>query len=685
MRSESVRGAARRRALAVAVAAVALAALLIPLLAGRATSATPLAYVFNGSQGLRAAAVLSQPTYLPGKSVGLVNSVESTLWNAQPYFNNGQLIVNSSIAIIITNSQSIATQAPFDQFLNLTASQLGSVWNTLYSNHFLNMLFVNSSNEPLYAWVMNYTSSWVAVWVRLPNGIPADSSVVIYLEVTNKNEYPYTGIYSAVYKGYDNGNYTFTQYGYFNDTVPSWWKTGVYSGSFSPTPTTSGLEMTNNAGNEGTYAYAPIPNLNGNYTVVVSWWYNGNADALQQELYGNVSNLTHVDYVYETTDGGNTPYAYGGIADQNEFYSNDKKAYIRDPYGLVSEPFLGSGTYYVVTDFAVVNGTTEYWGYTTVASPFQLEMPSSLYEISLKVDREEAYVFIGAGTGGSAAYIYLDTVLVFPTPPNNVMPSYTVVNGQYLAWRYTPTSNTVNITLHVTSYPINTANTVGVALYSSNIGNLQTDGSGSFYGLLISFNGSVLYHAPGSSYTSLKSSAFPTPKAPFTMTVLLTQSSGNVTVSYVYINGTAYAVNLVTPMPWTDIGYVGLRASPGNSLYVSYFGVSPSPFGGVEDFINSVESTSGWSTLPYLANGQLVFSSPGTGDYIAWVYVPISNTLNVTIRLSKATVPSGTNSSIFLASSGLGNTGSIYSSSGYYYLGVSLFDNSSSNGIITFK
>jgi hypothetical protein len=158
-RSESVRGAARRRALAVAVAAVALVALLIPLLAGRATSATPLAYVYNGSQGLRASAVLSQPTYLSGKSVGLVNSVESTLWNAQPYFNNGQLVVNTSapvIPIVISNTQSIPTQAPFDQFLNLTASQLGSVWNTLYSNHFLNMLFVNSSNEPLYAWVMNY-------------------------------------------------------------------------------------------------------------------------------------------------------------------------------------------------------------------------------------------------------------------------------------------------------------------------------------------------------------------------------------------------------------------------------------------------------------------------------------------------------------------------------------------------
>jgi len=101
-----VRGAARRRALAVAVAAVALAALLIPLLAGRATSTAPLAYVFNGSQGLRAAAVLSQPTYLPGKSVGLVNSVESTGWKVLPYWQNGQLALNTSVAsVVITDKQ----------------------------------------------------------------------------------------------------------------------------------------------------------------------------------------------------------------------------------------------------------------------------------------------------------------------------------------------------------------------------------------------------------------------------------------------------------------------------------------------------------------------------------------------------------------------------------------------------
>jgi hypothetical protein len=691
------------------VAAVALVALLIPLLAGRASSATSLAYVFNGSQGLRAAAVLSQPTYLPGKSVGLVNSVESTAWEVLPYWQNGQLVLNTSVAsvvITINNAQASATPAPFDQFINITLQQVESVlgttvgsylWSQAKSNDFLDVLFVNSSGKPLYAWVQNFTSSWVAFWVKLPNGVPANGAVNITMEFTPSSQYPYIGLapyLTSTYGQYDNGQYVFPVY--YN---------------FAGTSLPQGLVFTvlsNPSGASGSYTVSN--SLNVTNVKGADFW---NSYFMISLVYINKTiNFTATPLLFETIVKG-----IGGSALSSD--SGWSKA------GLVyMNSLTTSSTSNGEADMLVTNGNgyavqwqsgTSYiapsanWNGGSISYPTVLAMllsgsyatgfyGSSLNNLVKPTSAVSPSGYKGVGyvglwdtahTTSGTFWADFQLLLARPWPPNGVMPTATVVGGypvgQYLAWRYTPTSNTVNITLHVTSYPINTANTVGVALYSSNIGNLQSDSSGSFYGLLISFNGSVLYHAPGSSYKSLKSSAFPTPKAPFTMTVLLTQSSGNVSVSYVYINGTAYAVNLVTPMPWTDIGYVGLRASPGNSLYVSYFGVSPSPFGGVEDFINSVESTSGWSTLPYLANGQLVFSSPGAGDYIAWGYVPISNTLNVTIRLSKATVPSGTNSSIFLASSGLGNTGSIYSSSGYYYLGVSLFDNSSSNGIITFK
>ncbi len=69
--------------------------------------------------------------------------------------------------------------------------------------------------QTLYAWVQNYTSSWVAVWVRLPNGIPATSSVKINIVFTNSVQYPYTGIapyLTSTYGQYDNGQYVFPVY-----------------------------------------------------------------------------------------------------------------------------------------------------------------------------------------------------------------------------------------------------------------------------------------------------------------------------------------------------------------------------------------------------------------------------------------------------------------------------------------
>ncbi len=55
-------------------------------------------------------------------------------------------------------------------------------------------------------------------------------------------------------------------------------------------------------------------------------------------------------------------------------------------------------------------------------------------------------------------------------------------------------------------------------------------------------------------------------------------------------------------------------------FYVSYFGVSPAPYGGVEQFVDNVESTS-WKVLPYWCMGELVVNSTGastSGQYIAW-------------------------------------------------------------------
>ena len=628
-----------------------------------------------------------------------VDSVESTAWKVFPYWQNGELVINTlphSVSVTVSNSQSIATPAPFDQFLNITESQIASalgsttasnLWQQATSDHFLNLLF-QQNGQTLYAWVQNYTSSWVAVWVNLPNGIPASSSVEIGLLFSNSIQYPHTGIYSAVYPGYDNGVNVFTQYGYFGNQVPSGWTTGVYAGSFTPTSTTNGLEMINNGGNEGTYVYASLPNMN-DYTVIASWWYSGSADALTQELYGNPSSLSPVTNI-GSTGGGSTPYAPGGTVAQNEIYTSS--AYIKNSTSYIGIGFESAGTYYVTTYFAI-QGNTQYYGYRNHGSPFQITLPSSFVSFHLITDRTSSTVFIGAGDGGSTAYIYLNLVIVIPTPPNNVMPSITSVStisgGQYIAWKYSPISNTINVTIHVTSFPEITYDP-GIVVYSPNIGYQTGDDDGAnFQGVLVSFTGTIWFHSPTGSWELLYSSLpQPNPNYPFTFSAILTENSaGNVTVSTVYINSTAYTVNVNTPLPWSQIGYAGIRGDLYDIFYVSYFGVSPSPYYNAEQFVNNVESTF-WKVLPYWQNGELVINSIGAsvaGQYIAWRYSPVSNVVNVTIHVTS--YPSGGgNPGIVVYSPNIGDQPSD-GNSGFYvllvdFLGDSIYYRTPTSGYV---
>ena len=627
-----------------------------------------------------------------------VDSVESTSWQVFPYWENGELIVNTtgagtggvqSVFVTVINSQAIATPAPFDQFLNITESQIASAlgsttasqsWQQAMSDHFLNLLF-QQNGQTLYAWVQNYTSSWVAVWVKLPNGIPASSSTTISITFTNSIQYPYTGIYSAVYPGYDNGADVFIQYGYFGNQIPSGWTTGVYQGSFSPTPTANGLEMTNNIVNEMTYVYAPLPNTN-NYTVIVSWWYSGTCYALNQELYGNVQSVT--TYFVSFASGGITlasVFGYGQMSVANGSYFKFVGA------------FDGSGTYYVTTYFAIQSNTL-YYGYSNHGSPFQITLPSNFSSSSLITPRTNPTVFIGAGDQGSSSYIYLDVVIVIPTPPNNVMPSIAgisksttgaSVGGQYIAWRYSPVSNTINVTIHVTSFQSAKSNT-SIAVYSPNIGYQSTDGNTSFYVLFVDFyGGSIYFHSPISSWVRLYSSIpQPSTSYPFTFSVILTENSaGNVTVQSVYVNGTAYTVNLNTPFPWSQIGYVGIRSDVNNLFYVSYFGVSPAPYGSAEQFVNNAESSS-WKVLPYWYKGVLVVNSTGAitgGQYMAWRYSSESNVINVTIHVTSYPSKS-TYAGIAFYSTSLQN--SPYFMVAFYTGAVYYFTGSSSTSLATF-
>ncbi|ALG97116.1 hypothetical protein AVT98_gp24 [Sulfolobales virus YNP1] len=251
--------------------------------------------------------------------------------------------------------------------------------------------------------------------------------------------------------------------------------------------------------------------------------------------------------------------------------------------------------------------------------------------------------------------------------------------NQYIAWRYSPVSNTINITIHVTSFP-NSSNTgnAGFGVYSPNIGDQSNDNNNGFYALIVDFHGNTIwFHPPKSGYEKLYTSLpQPNPDFPFTFSAILTENSaGNITVSTVYINSTAYTVNFNTPFPWSQIGYIGIRPGAGNLYYVSYFGVSPAPYGCVKQFVNNVESTS-WKIYPYWENGELILNETGAsnpGQYIGWRYSPISNVINVTMHVTSWHYASG-NPAIDIASPNLGALPTDNDLDGWYGIQISWYE-----------
>ena len=165
-----------------------------------------------------------------------------------------------------------------------------------------------------------------------------------------------------------------------------------------------------------------------------------------------------------------------------------------------------------------------------------------------------------------------------------------------------------------------------MCIRDSNIGDQTTDGNTGFYALLVTFYGNLIwFHSPTSSYTQLYSSLpQPNPNYPFTFSVILTENSaGNVTVSTVYINSTAYTVNVNTPFPWSQIGYVGIRGDIDNLFYVSYFGVNSIPLvssSGVTSFnfyspfslSYTITNTSITVQNTQLVDGENYLTVPGT-------------------------------------------------------------------------
>jgi len=147
------------------------------------------------------------------------------------------------VPIILYNNQNIPTPEPFQQDIAICNGNPNLSFNFAYVNNPTlfnqinpngqNVMFFNPNNGQLfYSWYegqLNYNGVTCDVWwVNLPNGIPANSNIVIYMAIGSYNTnyyqqyYPYVGEapqLSSTYGQYDNGNYVFNYYWNFAGTT----------------------------------------------------------------------------------------------------------------------------------------------------------------------------------------------------------------------------------------------------------------------------------------------------------------------------------------------------------------------------------------------------------------------------------------------------------------------------------
>jgi len=135
--------------------------------------------------------------------------------------------VRSVFKLVITNTQSIATPSPFQQELILNYSMFPT---NLIRSDWGNVNFQDGKGNYYPSWLESISGSTATIWVKLPNGIPANSSVTIYMVIIDPSQ-TYDGVnwgayplLTSTYGQYDNGANVFNFYDNFaGSTLSSKW------------------------------------------------------------------------------------------------------------------------------------------------------------------------------------------------------------------------------------------------------------------------------------------------------------------------------------------------------------------------------------------------------------------------------------------------------------------------------
>lgn len=340
-------------------------------------------------------------------------------------------IIQNYVSITATNAQSSATPSPFQLSLLFSPSAYSQYLTSDLGNiRFYSSTTFTQANE-LYAWNENGTSSsnsHAQFWVKLPNGISAQSSTTIYM-VFGPTATDYDGNYWGASPGVtstaglDNGANVFLFYDAAN--LNYWTSSGQQSVTGSaPAGSPFGTSAIKAIGGVTPYAYISIP-AQSTSMIIESYVYPGSSSIAVAEGFllsssgsgnraseGSGSNTYGISSQTAWNTYTNAPQSgswYGqwvqmGIvvnAGSATEYTLATPGTIGSEIGSnPSNTFsvANSGTYFEIT---VTSGSTNYFnGIVVRALPPSGVMPSTSYGV-LKYGSTSGYVFSGSGTSAN--------------------------------------------------------------------------------------------------------------------------------------------------------------------------------------------------------------------------------------------------------------------------------------------
>jgi len=324
-----------------------------------------------------------------------------------------------TIPITLTNSQSSATPAPFQQLINIDPSTIGSSY---FSSDLGNIRFYADSafTQPLYAWVESgnsNTSTSTNIWVNLPNGVPANSSITIYIKLLSVGT-EYDGVYmgeapqlSPTYGQYDNGASVFNFYDNFAGTTlnTNKWTSGTNNGTIV---VNNGIHLyTTTGGGSAGISFATAQTTNNLIREAALNLYGSSGSDIRDRVNPGLPGESISDFGYYTTSS----------------YTNQAVYFVKSSSTGVTTPVFSSAMSPLILDSQAYTSTGNiYWNSYNYGN-----YGSAIYSTSGTFTAGSTYTAGYAATldaGGcceSSEYIYFVRIRAYP--PNGVMPTVSLL------------------------------------------------------------------------------------------------------------------------------------------------------------------------------------------------------------------------------------------------------------------